>query len=138
MELAPLSAGFQSLPQPLTIKLGPSGAASQVGGFVREAGSFFRCHLNPQGVFNQWFEASFPRAGALGCMVCFAPLLFLLVYPCAIVGLQGLPAHLVGSASCSLACPITQSAASLGVPAATWLQVLSTPAARLRPSYRSG
>ena len=27
----------------------------------------------PKGVFNQRFEALFPRAGALGCMVCFAP-----------------------------------------------------------------
>ena len=44
----------------------------------------------PMGVFNQWFEALFPRAGALGCKVCFAPLLFLLVYLCANVGLQGL------------------------------------------------
>ena len=27
----------------------------------------------PKGVFNQRFEALFPRAGALGCVVCFAP-----------------------------------------------------------------
>ena len=27
----------------------------------------------PRGVFNQRFEALFPRAGALGCVVCFAP-----------------------------------------------------------------
>ena len=27
----------------------------------------------PTGVFNQRFEALFPRAGALGCAVCFAP-----------------------------------------------------------------
>ena len=27
----------------------------------------------PMGVFNQRFEALFPRAGALGCVVCFAP-----------------------------------------------------------------
>ena len=27
----------------------------------------------PTGVFNQRFEALFPRAGALGCVVCFAP-----------------------------------------------------------------
>ena len=27
----------------------------------------------PMGVFNQRLEALFPRAGALGCMVCFAP-----------------------------------------------------------------
>ena len=45
----------------------------------------------PTGLFNQRFEALFPRAGALGCAVCFAPLWFLLVYLCANVGLQGLP-----------------------------------------------
>ena len=44
------------------------------------------------GVFNQRFEALFPRAGALGCVVCFVPLPFLLVYLCTNVGLQGLPA----------------------------------------------
>ena len=33
--------------------------------------------------------------------------------------------HLVGSASCSLACPIPQSSTSLGVPAAALLQILS-------------
>ena len=27
----------------------------------------------PTGAFNQRFEALFPRAGALGCVVCFAP-----------------------------------------------------------------
>ena len=34
MLLAPLSAGFQSLPPLPTVKLGPSGADSPVGGFV--------------------------------------------------------------------------------------------------------
>ena len=46
----------------------------------------------PMGVFTQRFEALFPRTGALGCMVCFAPPPFLLVYVCTIVGLQGPPA----------------------------------------------
>ena len=45
----------------------------------------------PTGVFNQRFEALFPRAGALRCMVCFAPPPFLPVYLCANVGLQGPP-----------------------------------------------
>ena len=45
---------------------------------------------SPMGVFTQRFEALFPCAGALGCMVCFAPLPFLLVYLCANVGLLGL------------------------------------------------
>ena len=46
--------------------------------------------------------------------------------------------HLVGSASCSPACPAPQSATSLGPPATALLQVLSAPAAHLRPSYWSG
>ena len=44
----------------------------------------------PTGVFNQRFEALFPRAVAVGCVVYFAPLLFLPVYLCVNVGLQGL------------------------------------------------
>ena len=44
----------------------------------------------PTGVFTQRFEALFPRAGALGYVVCFAPPLVLLVYLCTNVGLQGL------------------------------------------------
>ena len=44
------------------------------------------------GVFNQRFEALFPHARALGCEVCFAPPPFLLVYLCANVEPQGLPA----------------------------------------------
>ena len=44
----------------------------------------------PTGIFNQWFEALFPHAGTLGCVVCFAPSPFLQVYLCANVGLQGL------------------------------------------------
>ena len=45
----------------------------------------------PTSVFNQRFEALFPRAGALGCMVCLAPPPFLPVYLCGNVGPQGLP-----------------------------------------------
>ena len=65
----------------------------------------------PTGVFNQRFEALFPRTGALGCEVCFAPLLFLPVYLFTNVGPQGLLAvslpavsstirHLSGYGSC--------------------------------------
>ena len=46
----------------------------------------------PMGVFNQRFEALFPRAGALGCAVCFASPPFLPVYLCVNVGPRGLPA----------------------------------------------
>ena len=44
----------------------------------------------PTGVFNQRFEALFPGAGALGCVVSFAPPSFLPVYLCANVGPWGL------------------------------------------------
>ena len=44
----------------------------------------------PTGVFSQWSEALFPRNGDLGCMVCFAPPPFLLVYLCMNVGPWGL------------------------------------------------
>ena len=84
----------------------------------------------PRGVFTQRFETLFPPAGALGCEVCFAPQLSLLVYLCANVGLQGLLAV-------TLPAPfIPQSATSLD-PAMLPLVPLA-PAARLRPSYRSG
>ena len=44
----------------------------------------------PMGVFNQRFEALFPRAGALGWEVCLTPQVFLPVYLCVNVGLWGL------------------------------------------------
>ena len=53
----------------------------------------------PTAVFNQRFEALFPWSGALGCVVCFAPVLFLPVYLCAYVGPRA------WSASCRTACP---------------------------------
>ena len=84
----------------------------------------------PTGVVTQRFEALFRPAGALGCAVCFGPLLFLPVYLCTNEGSQGLLAV-------TLPAPfIPQSATSLG-PAALQ-QVLSTPAAHFRPSYWSG
>ena len=104
MPLAPLSAGFQSLPPLPTSKLGPSGADSQVGGLCTfwdpvglsnelscEAGSFSSTST-PTDVFSQRFEALFPCAGTLGCTVCLAPHLFLLVYLHADVEPPGLPA----------------------------------------------
>ena len=38
MVLAPLSVGFQSLLPPPTVKLGPSGADSRMGGLVHALG----------------------------------------------------------------------------------------------------
>ena len=82
MAPAPLSAGLHSLPLLPTIKLGPSGADSQVGGWacacfqplwVSPMNSSVRLGVSPAaastptGVFIQRFEPLFPRAGALGC-----------------------------------------------------------------------
>ena len=84
----------------------------------------------PTDVFNQKFEALFPQAGALGCVVCFAPPLFLLVYLCADVGPRGLLVV-------ALPTPfVPQSAKSLGLAA---LPLVPSPlAAHLRPSHGSG
>ena len=92
----------------------------------------------PTGVINQRFEALFPHAGAMGCEVCFSPAVppGLSVHQCGAAGAAS--HHFVGSGSCSLACPIPQSATSLGPLAAALPRVLSTPAAHLRPSYQSG
>ena len=78
MALAQLSAGFQLLPLLPTSRVGPSGADSWVGGLAAAS--------TPTGVFSRWFEALFPCTGALGCMVYFAPPLFLLVYLCVNAG----------------------------------------------------
>ena len=57
-----------------------------------EAGSF-SCHCNPHRFFSvTGFEAFFPCAGILCCLVCLAPQLFLLVYLHANVGLPTPPA----------------------------------------------
>ena len=94
MLLAQLSADFQFLPPLPTIKLGPFGADSPGGWacicsrtlWVSSTNSPVRLGValadawTPTGVFSEWFEALFPRAGALGCAVCFAPHLFLRVY----------------------------------------------------------
>ena len=112
----------------------------------------------PTGVFNQRFEALFHRAGALGYTVCFAPCHSswficgqmwgrgvlptalpapfsatlspaLSLYPCSNVGPQGLLVV-------TLPALVIMHSASLG--SATATQVLSSPAARLHPSYWSG
>ena len=89
MAFAPLSVRFQSFTPLPTIKLGPSGADSQVGGLVHALGPYgslqrtllfvgethslgvsLAATSTPMGVFNQRFEALFPCAGTLGCVVC--------------------------------------------------------------------
>ena len=87
------------------------------------------------GVFNQRFEALFPRA--LGCLLRSpASPPGLSMRECGAAGAAS--HHLVGSASCILAFPVSQSTTSLVLPAAALLRVLSTLAACLRPSYWSG
>ena len=66
----------------------------------------------PMGVFNQRFEALFPRTRALGCAICFTPPPFLLVYLCANVGPWGLLAV-------ALPAPFIPHSASLGPAVAT-------------------
>ena len=71
------------------------------------------------GVFNHRFETLFPRAGALGCTVCFAPPLFLPVYLCVNVGLQGLlaavwPALFIPQSASPPWLPISAPPTSLG------------------------
>ena len=96
MVLALFSACFQSLPPLSTSKLGPSGAYSQVGGFVYVLGphaslqhpmnSPVRLGVSPgaastpTGVFNDRFEALFLCTGTLGFVVSLTPQLFLMVY----------------------------------------------------------
>ena len=97
-----------------------------------EFGSFFHCSLNPQGVFNQWFEALVSLAAALGLRGQFCcPFVPPRLSACE-CGTTGSASHcLVPSASfslparCSLHCPAPQSPAALGLPATVLLQVLS-------------
>ena len=93
MPLAQLPTGFQSLPLISKSKLGSSGADSRVGGFVYLLGP---CGSLQQTLLGVWdvlpllyppqvftvrgFEALFPHAGTLGCLVYLAPQLFLLIY----------------------------------------------------------
>ena len=146
--LAPLSARFQSLPLLPTIKLGPSGADSRVGGLVHalgpcgslqrlsyEAGSFSCCCLNPHRCFQSEVGGFISPSWSpgLGCLFCSPE--FLPVYLCVNVGpgvcqLQpGLPhstiLHLTGSASRSLTVsPLRPSRPSLPL-LLVWMNVSS-------------
>ena len=83
--------------------------------------------FTPMGVFNQRFEALFPPCWSPGLRSLFSSPAIppgLSMRECGATGSAN--HHLVGSASCSLACPIPQSATLLGPPAATFLGVLST------------
>ena len=122
MVLALLSAGFQSLPLLPTIKLGPSGADSLVGGFVYILG---------------------PCGSVQRTLLCSWEFLLLLSQPLQVFSVSGLrlyfpelelwvalsvtsPPAAAWPASCTLAHSAPQSTISLGPPAATLLRVLST------------
>ena len=83
----------------------------------------------PTGVFTPRFEALFPGAGALGCMICFAPPPFLPVYLCTNVGPQGLLVV-------RLPAPFVPHSASLSPAKAA--RVLSAPVPIFAPPTRSG
>ena len=53
----------------------------------------------PTGVFNQRFEALFPRTGALGCVVCFAPCCSPMFIYVRMWGSRVCQHHLMGSGS---------------------------------------
>ena len=132
MALAPLSDGYQSLPLLPTIKLGSSGTASWVGGFVyilAPCGSlqgtllwgweFLPLLPQPPQVFSiSGLKLYFPElepwvTRSAWLPHCSSPLS---VCECGAAG----------SASWSLACPVPQSTTSLGPPAPALWWVLST------------
>ena len=135
MAPAPFSTGFQSLPLLPTIKLGPSGAGSRVGGHVHalgpcgslrlndlscEAGSFPCCRPSPHGCFQSevWGCISLRWSPGLCGLLRSPP--FVLVYLCMNVGPRGATRHsesgplglsvrecrAAGSASGLTACPV--------------------------------
>ena len=143
MTLAPLSAGFQSLSPLPKIKLGPSGADSQVGGLVYILGpclslqwtllwgwEFFPLPQSPQ-VFSItfWFSGFIslhwnPGLHVLSCSGVVPPSLS----ACECGTARSTSCHLTGSALLARWSPVRpapQSAASPGPPAAPLLQVLS-------------
>ena len=82
----------------------------------------------PRGVFNQRFEALFPRAGALGCVVCFAP--------CHLSSLSVCECGVTGSASAGTACAVCPTLCQSGSHHSHRSPL--HPGACLRPSYPSG
>ena len=103
------------------------------------------------GVFNQRFEALFPRAGALGCAVCFSPHC-LSRFICVLMWGRGvlpaaLPALFSAPPSPALSVYLRECGAAGSASARTACAVRPTLcqsrshhglAARLLPSYRSG
>ena len=89
----------------------------------------------PTGVCSQRFEASFPRwsPGLRGLFCSHAVPPGLSMCECGAAGSASY--HLVGSASCHLACPLPQPATSLGLPAASLPHVLSAPPTHLEECF---
>ena len=139
---APLSTGLQSFTPLPTIKLGPSGAGSRVGGLVHALGpcgspqrpllwgwEFLLLLPQPLRVFSirglrLYFPALEPWVTGSALLPAVCP-----VYLCSNVGPQGLLVV-------RLPALFVPHSASLGP--ATAMRVLSALAARLRPSYQSG
>ena len=96
----------------------------------REAGSLSCCPPAPTatGVFNQRSEALFPRAGAPGCEVCFAPR--------CLSGLSVRECGAAGSARGQTACPVGPTLRQSGSCHGNVSPL--RPGACLSPSYRSG
>ena len=118
MPLAQLLVDFQPLPLLPTSKVGPSGADSQVDGFLYILGphgslqwtllwgwEFLPVPQPPQIFLVRSSEALFPHAGTLGWVVCLAPHLFFPVYLHANVEIPAppAPASPAQSSSCCLA-----------------------------------
>ena len=127
MAPVPLSTGFQPLPLLPTIKLGPSGANSWLGGLVHTPGPHGSPEWpllwgwgsppplpQPPRAFSiRGLRLYFPCAGALGWAICFAPAVCP-VYLCANVWPQG--------ATLRSACPVVLHSQSgpLGLSARMW------------------
>ena len=144
MAPAPLSTRFQSLPPLPTIKLGPSGADSRVRWLVHALGpcgslqqtlllgwEFLPLPSQPPWVFSIRGLRLYFCAGTLGCSGLFCS-------PAVPSGLSTHKCGASGSASCPTAYLVPQSTTLVGPPATAPLRVLSAPAARVHPSYRSG
>ena len=134
-----LSAGFQSLPLLPTRKLGPFGTDSYMGGFVYILGpcgslqwtflwgwEFLPPLRFPQVFIARGFEALFPHAGPLGCVVYLTPQLFLLIYLHADVGSPSVPAASPSrfSSSCLAKHPLCPGCLSLPL-LPVWMNVSS-------------
>ena len=88
----------------------------------------------PTHVFNQWFEALFPQAGALGLRSLFrSPFVPPSFSACKCGAASSTSRHLIRSASCCLAHPAPQSAAWLGPPVA----IVPTPILQPPPCRES-